>query len=122
MKVWIGKNKHNTTLIFHNHYTKEVSSRMVMHENSFQGARGSYFFRGRARRAFFSRAREARIFFEGARGAYFFRGRARRAFFSRAREAHIFSRAREAHIFNLRKNTLSKLKLTRFLKHNFTPS
>ena len=34
LKVWIGKNKHNTTLILHSHYMKEVSSRMVMHENS----------------------------------------------------------------------------------------
>ena len=34
LKVWIGKNTHNTTLILHSHYMKEVSSRMVMHENS----------------------------------------------------------------------------------------
>ena len=43
------------------------------------------------------------LFFEGARGAYFFPGRARRVFFSRAREARVFLWAREARDFFMRR-------------------
>ena len=56
----------------------------------FEGAWGAWFFRGRVRRVFFSKAREARVFFKGAWGACFSRGRVRRVFLSRAREARVF--------------------------------